>query len=465
MLAGGAAVLAVEPVLWLVQSWVDPAYGSYGWALFLAGAGAVAWSVTSPLGNDRGSPRLPIYLLLSTAVLRTVGHVLDISTVSALALAVDVYALAKLAGLDRRTRAVSPVALAALFLTTLPVERLVERFLGHTLQTLSADTACAALSMIFSDIACAGARITVNGTPVMVDLPCAGIGGLTLLGAGLALAAVFTRPRVDRAVLACALAAVTAVIGNAVRVSVLTAGAGTGVDLLAEPYHSAIGLATLALMAMPPLWVLTAGHAAAPPATAPGAARPAGRALPWPLALGFAIAALGILALPVTPLDRTGTALAVALPASLAGHIREPMPLAPREAAYYRTYGGGAAKAVYGPMGLLVTRTTAPLRHLHEPADCLRGLGFSVNFLGTTDRASALYAATDGDGRTWRVEVTYISDTGLVVPTVSAAIWHWLRAPASEWRMVQRLTPASLPAPARTTLDRAVLAALDVPMT
>ena len=34
-------------------------------------------------------------------------------------------------------------------------------------------------------------------------------------------------------------------------------------------------------------------------------------------------------------------------------------------------------------MGLLISRTNAPLRHLHDAQDCLRGLGFAVQFIGT----------------------------------------------------------------------------------
>ena len=45
----GLALLAVHPLLWLVGTWFDPAYDSYGvWVAVLTIA-LLSWSATSPL--------------------------------------------------------------------------------------------------------------------------------------------------------------------------------------------------------------------------------------------------------------------------------------------------------------------------------------------------------------------------------------------------------------------------------
>ncbi len=116
-------------------------------------------------------------------------------------------------------------------------------------------------------------------------------------------------------------------------------------------------------------------------------------------------------------------------------------------------------------MALTVVQTTSPIRHLHSPSDCLRGLGYAVEFVGSQfdPTPTAIYRATAKDGSAWRVAVTFISDQGSATSNVAEAIWHWLKNPGSEWLSVQRITPWLLDDPTRQSYELAAIAALDLP--
>ena len=463
LLIVGTLALAADPAAWLLRSWTDPGYGSYGWAVFALSLALFARSWSSPLMETVPIPRSPFLLLIGTAAIRGVGQVLDIDTISALALGVDVYALARLARLDRRAWAVSPVGLAALFLCSLPIQRLIERSIGQGLQDLSASGACFVLGLFTDDISCQGVRIVLSGKAVMVDLPCAGIGGLTLMGTALILIATVVRPGLRTMILAAAVALIATLAANILRVTILSAGAAYApFDILAEPFHSAIGLVTLALAALPSIAIMTRPATGAPPPKHRAAPKRR-RALSLPLAIFFVAATIVVLALPSRPLDASATQLTVALPTQIDGYRLLDQPLSGVEKAYFATYGGGAAKGLYGPLGLLVSRTASPLRHLHDPRDCLRGLGYTVTFVGTAATPASIYRLVGPDGRNWTARVTYTADDGTTVPTVSAAIWHWFANPDTTWTMIQRITPAALPEHERARLDANLLAALDLP--
>ncbi|NNF78998.1 MAG: hypothetical protein HKN05_13300, partial [Rhizobiales bacterium] len=94
------------------------------------------------------------------------------------------------------------------------------------------------------------------------------------------------------------------------------------------------------------------------------------------------LAALVITGLPRTALDVSAPASAQALPIALTGHLKRSVQLTPRERAFFNQFGGWSAKAEYGPHGLMLVNTSSPLRHLHGPEDCLRGLGYEVEYLG-----------------------------------------------------------------------------------
>jgi hypothetical protein len=175
-------------------------------------------------------------------------------------------------------------------------------------------------------------------------------------------------------------------------------------------------------------------------------------------------AALTIVSLPRTPVDVSRVPVEVRLPLVLDGMAQRPVPLSDREAAYFTRYGGWAAKAEYGSMGLLVTRTASPLRHLHAPEDCLRGLGFEVAYLGATFEPlpTATYRAVAPDGRRYRIEVSFVPDRGEATYNVATAVWRWLNGEARIWTAVQRITPEALDPAIQARFTRAVVAAMDL---
>lgn len=464
LFALASAILAWHPLHWLAVTWTDPAYDSTGYIYALAVLLLAALSLSSgPAGTGR--PHVVYGLLVSAAFLRFLSQTLAINIIGGVALAVDVLALALLLGLDRRPRALSPVWLSVLFLFSLPLQQVLERVAGFPLQLISARLSCAVLSPFFEDIACDGVRITLAGRDVLVDLPCAGASGLLLLAALWVGMNAVLRPRLGAVVISGIAMLALAVIGNAVRIAVLAVGLAAELDVMAEPVHSLIGLATLALSASPLVFLYRPS-----PITTRLSPRIA-LTLPPGFRLALAVACLGlstwIVAQPARPLDISRPVAPRALPLSLAGETGREMSLSPLEARYFKAYGGAATKAQYGPFALNRVTTTSPLRHLHSPETCLRGLGYRTAFLGTRHDTvpTSVYRATSPDGTEWLVSVSFVSDGGHVTASVGEAVWLWLNGRGRTWSSVQRVVPLSLPEPERRRFEAATLAALDLPIT
>ncbi len=473
-----SAILAAEPAAWLVRTWIDPSVQSGG-ALYAALVCAVLiWSVSSPVAPGRTPRRkLALGLLVVACTIRLAGQVLAINVVGGVALALDIYAIATLLRVSQRRRAVSPFWMSMLFLFTLPVERIVQRIAGYPLQDLSARGTYQLLSLVFDEVRLDGVRLQVAGRDVLVDLPCSGTTGLMIALAAVTLLNALSRDGWLRVSAWVAATLALSLSANVVRISLLAAGLAmedrTGVDVMAEPLHAAIGLFTL-LLSLLPLTMLRRPLGGEGPrgdttaTTVPPQRRSATTASP---SRGVSLAALAlvplaivIVSLPRHALDTSRPLAAISLPSSLAGHPRRALPLTPVEVAYFRAFGGQARKAAYGPLGLTVVQTTSPLRHLHAPDDCLRGLGYAVRFLGTSfiGAPSAHYKAVGPQGVAWHVAVTFVSDHGHVTSNVAQAIWHWLSAPGSSWSSLQRVTPWHLPDMERLALEDAALAAHDV---
>ncbi|WP_169577593.1 exosortase T [Sinimarinibacterium sp. CAU 1509] len=482
LLALGAGVLAVSPLLWLLASWREPAYNPQGLWVALAVLALGLWSYSSEQRPGSDQNRRYAYALLTlSALVRLVGQVLRVNVIGALTLAVDVYALATLAGLRQRQRAVSPLWLSLLFAFSLPLERVVQRLIGFGLQQLSADGACLLLGQIAGEVHCVGTRILIAGQDVLVDLPCSGARGLTLvLTVFVGLAAV-VRPNGRQAVTGFALALSAALLGNILRIALLALGLAywPQIDWMDGFWHALPGLAALTLALLPLLPLLAWARRVPPqmpriivPAPSSSAAAmtgPRGRPTVF-TAIGFLLVALGSVSAPARPLDVSHAAVAAELPARIGGYAAQTQSLSAMERSYFAQYGGAAAKAGYGPFGLLTVTTTAPLRHLHAPDECLRGAGHRVDYLGLDYRRagsvvlpSALYRSVDPDGRVWRVAVSYVSDRGEVAGSVAEAVWRWLQAPGSTWTQLQRVTPWSLDPAARADWDAALLRAYDLP--
>jgi exosortase/archaeosortase family protein len=493
LIAAAALVLAIDPIRWLVTTWCDPAYDSNGLLVFLAAVGLLVWSVTSPVIAgpiiDRAPRRrrLAFALIALSASVRLAGQVLAINTVGALCLVLDVYALGLLLGLGARARAVSPAWLAVVFAFSLPLERIVQRSIGYLLQQVSAAGACGVLGSVYDAVVCEGVRIVLAGKDVLVDLPCSGSRAILLTLLAFAAAAAVCRPAPMQAVAGLALALVAALAANIVRIVILAVGIAEpwrlgGIAVMEQRWHDLIGLATLAVACAPvlawaqrvrrpqagrcatfdaPLWtvphrIARDGWWLAPPASS--------RRLSAGLGLAALAGALVIVNLPRTPVDVAQRNPALALPLTLAGHAQQPVPLDAREQAFFTRYGGSAAKAQYGPHGLLLVRTSSPLRHLHTPDDCLRGLGFRVAYLGAelAPTPTAIYRATAPDGARYRIDVSFVSDRGEVTGNVATAVWRWLNGEARTWTAVQRISPQQTPAPQHAQWSAAVAAALEL---
>ncbi len=477
LFAIAASMLAFDPAAWLINSWIDPAYDSSGFVVFLVVAGLFVRSVTAPLLSDSHPwrKRRALMLLAVSALVRLASQVLAVNTIGALCLVVDVYAVAILCRLDQRARAVSPAWLAVSFAFCLPLERIVQRSIGHVLQELAADGACLMLTTVYRDLVCSGVRLVLGGVDVLVDLPCSGARTLLLGLFGFAVAAAACRPNAGQAVVGLVLTLAAAIAANMMRISVLAIGIAEperfgGIDVMEQPWHDAIGLVALLIVGTTlVLWARRARSHGLPSIPEPGrTSLAAGRSrasmhgiLTGVLAVCLAF---GITSLPKSPLDVARAAAPPALPISLDGQLHRDIALSRRERAFFTRFGGWAAKAEYGPFGLMLVHTSSPLRHLHAPDECLRGLGYEVQYLGAVFEpvATAVYRATAPDGQRYRIEVSFVSDQGHSATNVSTAVWLWLQGRAASWTAVQRIAPEAQPADRQARFNAAAIAALDL---
>lgn len=462
--AAASVLLVWQPVHWLIQSWTSPAYGSGGY-IFVA---LIAVLGGRSLLSGPATGAAPVHLvglLVLAAFVRFLSQTLAINLLGGLALAVDVFALVALLRLDRRPFALSPFWMAALFLFSLPVEAVLQRALGYPLQLVSAGISCELLGLLFDEVVCKGVRLTVDSKDVLVDLPCSGASGLLLSLAFLVAMNAIFRPRFPVAIAACAAVLCLAITGNSFRITLLAVGLVHDIDVLAEPMHSAVGIVTLILSLLPiALWYRPSAAALRAPRWTP----PRLSVLAKASAAAICLALAGwIVTLPGRPVDVSRSVAPRMLPTQIAGQIGQQVPLSSLENLYFRQYGGQAQKAQFGPLGVNLVSTTSPLRHLHAPEACLHGLGYTVTFLGTRYEGvpSSIYRAEGPDGDLWRVTVSYVSDRGQATPSVGEAIWKWMNGSGGTWSSVQRITPWAMPEHERQQLEKAAIAALDIPQT
>ncbi len=483
-----AGVLAYEPVYWLIQTWQDPAYDSKGFLIFAVCVGLFLWSVTSPRNLTRpDNTRWALILLTATALIRLTGQVFAVNIIGALALVIDVYALATLAGVQHRERPISPGWLAVCFLFALPLERVMQHTVGFGLQSLSAGSACLILGGLFDNVSCHGVRILINQKDVLVDLPCSGARTLLLLQLFYAACMTVCRPNLTSGLFGFCVTLFSSLWINIFRIMALAVGIAYpemvfGLDVMAEPGHSLLGLIALALGCLPILfWARFTEDVLKPrnliahskPEESLSRAKAMGFAFhifkthPVAMAFGFLIVAAAIVSLPKTPIDVARPDIKISLPMMIDNHEGILSPLLPKERVYFTQYGGAAAKASYGDNGLLLIQTSSPLRHLHSPDECLRGLGFEVQHVGISYDTipTAVYKATTAEGQSFRVAVSFISDQGHITSNVSEAVWRWVQEPGSVWSAIQRISPWEQDASITRRWDQAVLAALDIDIT
>jgi exosortase O len=486
LIFGSAAlVLAYEPIHWLVQTWQDPAYDSKGFFIFLVCAGLFLWSVTSPrkLSHPENT-RWAVILLAATALIRLTGQVFAVNIIGALALVIDVYALATLTGVQHRERPISPGWLAICFLFALPLERVMQHTIGFGLQSLSAGSACLILGGLFDNVSCHGVRILINQKDVLVDLPCSGARTLLLLQLFYAACMTVVRPNLISGLFGFCVTLFSSLWINIFRIMALAVGIAYpeivfDMDVMAEPGHSLLGLVALALGCLPILfWARFTEDSSKPRDRIDDSNSETSFARsnfvvhifkthPGTMALGFLIVAAIIVSLPRTPVDVAKPNIKISLPMMINNQEGVLSPLLPKEKIYFTQYGGAAAKASYGNNGLLLIQTSSPLRHLHSPDECLRGLGFKVQHVGISYNTipTAVYKATTVEGKSYRIAVSFFSDQGHHTSNVSEAVWRWVQEPGSVWSAVQRISPWEQDTTLTRQWDRAVLAALDINIT
>ncbi|MBI1492802.1 exosortase T [Halocynthiibacter styelae] len=461
-LTTASVMLAFEPLRWLVTSWRDPSYQSYGAVYCIVLLGLIGLSVKSGPARGTSVAGRVFMLFLVAAVIRLAGQFLAINILSALALSLDVFAIAAVLRLESRKIALSPEWMAIFFLFALPLAPILQRVAGFPLQMISAEIACQMMSPVFADLICEGVRLQLNGVDVMVDLPCSGATGLLLLVSLWTFLNIIYRPYFMRAILGGVIIVGLSIIGNALRISLLAGGLGLGVDTMEPMLHSAIGLFTLVFTAAPVLMFYRPQTKPLPQIRKPVTNLP--KALRVPVTVMALLAALAIVNAPKRPMDLSAPVSPARLPMQLLGARANPIALSPTEQQYFTAYGGHAQKVQYGPMGINVVRTTSPLRHLHSPEACLLGMGFSVKFQGTTydPLPTSVYEATSPDGQIWTVAVSFVSADGQQTASVGEAVWSWLNGSSRSWQSIQRVTLKSLPEQDRISFENAALAALDL---
>ena len=481
-------VLAFEPMLWLINTWQDDSFDSTGVWAFMATAVLLVWSASSALISQKPArTRLAIALLVCTAVFRLLGQVLAINTLGALALVVDIYAIALLLRLKQREHSISAAWLALLFAFSLPVERIIQRIAGYGLQELSSSLSCSLLTNTMDNVVCHGTRIAVEGKQFLIDLPCAGTNSLVVLAISMTLGMVLARPGYRQSLFAIFIVLFSALLSNVLRILLLVIGSLSdqmklmNIDVMAQPWHDITGL-----IALFPFLILVLyfsfkiyqkpirPHAfidkicwTVPDCIQKDAwwldSKKPNTLLPLLLAVVFLIIALTTVNLQRQALDVQKASPMKNLPMMLNNQYAQPIALLEKEKAYFTQFGGDARKAIYGDRQLLLSKTSSPLRHLHAPDECLRGLGFEVSYLGTIDQPinTAIYKAISPNGQVWKVAISFISDDGKTATNVSEAVWQWLKQPKQIWYSLQRISPWQTSFEEDRQWDRNVLNALE----
>jgi exosortase/archaeosortase family protein len=465
LLVPGLVALVAEPAAWLVGTW---AYGDGldpGLLLALGCVALAARSVAS--GPAPHSARAGIALLLVAAGVRLAGRLLDVSHIGAVALCLDVVALAVALGVRHRPRPIQPWALGGLFLLTLPAESLLQHFLGNPLRLVSARAAALVLRPLYPGLEHQGVHLVAPGRALEVDVACSGARGLLLLTT-LALIAAAVRQTSAKGLAAGVGAVLTgALIANTTRLVLLFVQPAW----LAQPAHTWVGLVGLALGALPLVWLLRRSSPLL-------AAAPSHRVTPSGVstvrvvgAAAFSLLAIAVSVAPHRPLDVSAPVAGVGLPHNLGSWVGQDMAATDQERAYFDRYGGVLDRRGYetpaGVFQVIVVRTTAPVRHLHRPEYCLRGTGHALERLGVQREPvpTVVFRTTDDADQSWRVAATFASTDGRYADSVSGVFWSWVAQPGSTWMLVERIAPWDACATQPETcqaFDLALFTALDL---
>jgi exosortase/archaeosortase family protein len=331
---------------------------------------------------------------------------------------------------------------------------MLQRVIGYGLQQVSAFLACGMLWPLFDTLVCSGLRLQVNGTDVLVDLPCSGAELISITALIFALINTLHRPTTTAAAIGTIACIGFALLGNGVRIALLAAGIANAQALpfhVMDPLpHTLIGLVMVALTCLALLGFTHAFSSRQPsrtsidPPTRAGSPRYAW--IRFVFSIGFVAFALVVGAIQPQPVDASSRTSSPEIPLVAADFLAEAEALTKQEQDYFTRYGGNAARASFGPFGLLVVSTASPLRHLHDPTICLTGMGYAVRLLGTDHETnSTVYVAerfpAGEPPERYTVRVSYRSSQGDVATSIAEVVWRWLHTPTTRWTMVQRIVP------------------------
>lgn len=464
-----ALALSAGPAAWLVGTWTHPGFNPTGAPVLALVVGLlVASARSSPV--DDGTPAhrgIALVALGIGATVRVVGHLAGVDVIGGLVLVVDVVAIAMWLDTPRRRFALSPLWLGALATLALPLERLLQRGLGYPLQHTSA-TLGGGLADLVVPVTRDGLRLYADDIPVLVDAPCSGARGLTVVAIAFCALATMRRPGTAASAAGVGVTLAAALTGNAIRIAVIVTGVArpswfADANPLDGALHEAIGALGLATsLAMVLAWASRVRPSTlARTVAAPIAPRDA---TPWFVAA--AVSAAFVAVVPVqSPFDASGEVPAAVLPDRVGGLAGVPAPLTTAERRAYVRHGGEVTRTQYGAVSVILVHTRSPLRHLHDPAECLAALGWTVTRVGapTALLPHGEWTATAPDGSRWAVRASWVAGDATVATSISEVVWRWLSTPGALWRGVIRIAPASLPAHVVDDLDRGLVGALALP--
>ena len=435
LLLPGLLALLVEPSLWLWRTWWDPAWSSSGAAVFLVALALTTRSVLS--GAAPGSAPTVWPALVAAAAARAVGRLLSIHLIGALALVIDAWALARALRVDARPQPVSPLAISALVMLSLPVEHVGQQLVSWPLRTAASALTAALAQPWVGSLEREGTLLIADGHLLEIDVPCSGLrGALALAVLAVSLSSTLRMPPLKTAVATLG----GALLANVVRLWILVVGPTA---LLLEGWpHDLIGLVGLAAGAAPLLYLARRSAPRTPVAPL------SGPPLRTSSALTISIAALLAALLPHRPLDVSAHVEPLQMPMILGERISEPRASTAMEDAWVATWGGALVGRSYVdadgvPHTAVALTTTAPVRHLHGVDACLRGAGHQVERIAhlPTPLPTTVWRSTDPSGAQWRVATTFIAADGTVASTPSEVALRWLQDPGTAWTRLDRITP------------------------
>ena len=267
-----------------------------------------------------------------------------------------------------------PAPLAGLAVAGLPTLFILDLILGVPLRVVSTFLATALLRLTGLEVVRNGMEIAVDGVPVWVDAPCAGV---AMLGTGVVLSLVLAqvwRLRTGRMIGVCALAVVAVCLANAARVAVLTMCASIGLKLGNAAHEIVGGIALLAAL----LLVVCVPHGGNAQKAQKPKAEGWGRILA--MTASFAVAALCMVCRPSvrSSVNDAETAQFPGWPETFDGDVLVEEPQSEFEEKFAQNFPGRIGRFRAGRRMVILRWTTRPTHRVHGAAYCLRATGWHI---------------------------------------------------------------------------------------